>query len=487
MKRQNPFIYEINTRLFLRERNLKWILDIPHSYWEDLKKKGFDYVWMMGVWDTCESIIEKCCFAENLTGSYSRALKDWKKEDVIGSPYAVNKYIPHKDVGTLQDIKTLKDLLHTYDMGLILDFVPNHFSADTELLKEHPDFFLRVTKEDFDGDQHTFFEAAGLPGNYFAHGRDPFFPAWTDTVQVNFKSRSLREYYKETMIGLSDCCDGLRCDMAMLGLNNVFRNTWGMMLPEGDEPEEEFWKELISAVKSNSPGFIFIAEAYWDLEWQLQQLGFSFTYDKKLLDRLRDATAEKVRDHLKAEESYQKKSLRFLENHDEERAVTALGKEKSLAGAVIISTIQGMRFFHDGQFQGKRVRIPVQLGREPKEQIIESVESFYTKLFSITSDTVFKEGTWKMRECGQVSQSNYTNTNLLAWTWSLPGQNALVVVNYSGEVSYCRIRLQLDEHPELFDLVDVLNATSYKRLKDEVVNAGLYIELGPFQSHIFRF
>lgn len=488
MRKLNPSIYEINTRLFLREKNLKWILDIPHTFWEDLKGKGFDYVWMMGVWDTCGSIIEKCCFSEGLTYAYNRALKDWQKEDVIGSPYAVNKYIPHKDIGTMQDLRALRDLLHTFDMGLILDFVPNHFSADSELIKEHPEYFVRVKKEEYESDPHTFFESSVMPGNYFAHGRDPFFPAWTDTVQVNFRSTGLRTFYLETLSGLSEVCDGVRCDMAMLALNNVFRNTWGMLLPEEEEPEEEFWRGLITGVRRNTPNFLFIAEAYWDLEWELQQLGFSFTYDKRLLDRLRDAGAEKVRDHLKAEESYQIRSLRFLENHDEDRAMAALGKEKSSAAAVIISTVQGMRFYHDGQFQGKRIRVPVQLGREPKEQVVESVEAFYNKLLAITSDKLFKDGRWKMRECSPVSPHDDSCTNLMAWTWTLENKHALVVVNYSDRVSVCRIRLPLDDSTaELFDLTDVLNNTTYKRVKDEVINTGLFIELRPYQSHIFRY
>lgn len=484
---KNPLIYEINIRLLLRGGNHEWLLDIPASYWEAIRNKGFRYIWLMGVWETCESVVPKHCFQEGLIRSYTKALKDWTKEDVIGSPYAINAYRPSKIIGTMQDLKAFRDLLRSLGMGLILDFVPNHFSADSELIAQHPEYFLEVSEEVYSGEPHTFYKPENGGGKYFAHGRDPFFPAWTDTIQVNFTNPGLREYYRETLTELTEVCDGVRCDMAMLALNNVFNNTWGMLLENNDAMPAELWTELISAVKNKRNDFLFIAEAYWDLEWELQQMGFDYTYDKKLLDRLKDSTADKVRDHLKAEEAYQMKSLRFIENHDEERAVTALGKDKSLAAAVIIATIRGMRFFHHGQFQGKKIKLPVQLGREPKEQVNEQVEAFYEQLLGIVHNELFRAGEWQMLECKRVWDNNYSNSNMMAWQWSLGSERALVVVNYSGSTSQCRLPLDVSSYDEQFDLTDVLNNKTYRRYREELLLPGLFVELGPWQSHIFRY
>lgn len=484
---KNPLIYEINIRLLLRGGNHEWLLDIPASYWEAIRNKGFRYIWLMGVWETCESVVPKHCFQEGLIRSYTKALKDWTKEDVIGSPYAINTYRPSKIIGTMQDLKAFRDLLRSLGMGLILDFVPNHFSADSELIAKHPEYFLEVSEDIYNGEPHTFYRPENGGGKYFAHGRDPFFPAWTDTIQVNFTNPGLREYYRETLTELTEICDGVRCDMAMLALNNVFNNTWGMLLENNDAMPAELWTELISSVKNKRNDFLFIAEAYWDLEWELQQMGFDYTYDKKLLDRLKDSTADKVRDHLKAEEAYQMKSLRFIENHDEERAVTALGKDKSLAAAVIIATIRGMRFFHHGQFQGKKIKLPVQLGREPKEQVNEQVEAFYEQLLGIVHNELFRAGEWQMLECKRVWDNNYSNSNMMAWQWSLGSERALVVVNYSGSTSQCRLPLDVSSYDEQFDLTDVLNNKTYRRYREELLLPGLFVELGPWQSHIFRY
>ncbi len=213
-------------------------------------------------------------------------------------------------------------------------------------------------------------------------------------------------------------CDGVRCDMAMLPLNNVFHNTWSGVLNKlgYKKPNDEFWKTAIEKVKTESPGFIFMAESYWDLEWDLQQLGFDFTYDKRLTDRLAANSIQSVIDHLKADKSFQLKSVRFLENHDEKRAIIKFGKQKSLAAAAVISTIQGMKFYLDGQFEGKKIKLPVQLGREPNEKVSETKKSFYTKLLKITKDEIFIYGEWSLLKPIPVNDKNYSFTNIF-----LPG------------------------------------------------------------------
>src|SRR5207302_3088107 len=119
----------------------------------------------------------------------------------------------------------------------------------------------------------------------------------------------------------------------------------------------EFWTDARAAV----PDLLLIAEVYWDLEWRLQQLGFDFTYDKRLYDRLLHSPARDVAAHLTADDDYQRRSVRFIENHDEPRSASVF-EDRVTAAAVVMSTVQGMRFYYDGQFEGRRVHVPVQLG-----------------------------------------------------------------------------------------------------------------------------
>lgn len=490
---KNPKLLEINIRLLVRrfdsEQKRAKLSDIPLSYWKNLANQGFEIIWLMGIWETTSILIDRCCFEENLIQSYNKSLKDWQRKDVIGSPYAINKYEINPELGTKKDLLQLKKTLNDLKILLMLDFVPNHFSAETELLKSNPDIFLETTEEVLSSDKHTFYRPIQQPHRIFAHGRDPFFPAWTDTVQLNYYHLNTRKFMTELLLAIAELCDGVRCDMAMLTLNNVFGNTWCGVINEylHPKPRDEFWQTAIATVKQDYPNFIFLAEAYWNLEWDLQQLGFDFTYDKKLLDRLKDGTPKNIHDHLRADLAFQQKSSRFLENHDEERVKHKLGLEKSLAAAVIISTIPGMRFFFDGQCEGKKIRLPIQLGREPKESKSKTVSSFYEKLFHITKNEIFSLGNWELKEALPVWEKDNTSENILTWLWTLNSQHCLVVVNYSNTTSQARIKIQTKGSEELVLLSDLLSEKEYLRSANEVFYSGLFVELGAYQVHLLQY
>src|SRR5262245_46433641 len=168
-------------------------------------------------------------------------------------------------------------------------------------------------------------------------------------------------------------CDGVRCDMAMLVLPDVFERTWGRR-------PEPFWPRVIQQVRARVPGFCFMAEVYWDREWTLQQQGFDYAYDKRLYDRLRDGRARPLREHLYASLDYQDKLARFLENHDERRAAATFAPEMHEAAALITYLSPGLRFFHQGQFEGRTIRISPHLVRAPGEPRHERMERFYDRL-----------------------------------------------------------------------------------------------------------
>ncbi|MBW2998618.1 glycosidase [Candidatus Woesearchaeota archaeon] len=492
MKKNNN-IFEINTRVWLKRfkssNGNTTLKDVPLDYWKHLKELGMDYVWLMGVWKTNESVVKDYCFEPGLVDDYKRALKDFTEEDVIGSPYSIDSYEVNPNIGTKEELFELKKALNSLGIKLILDFVSNHFSVHSTLLKSKPELFLSAGEEFYQRDSHTYFKSKYHENKYFAHGRDPFFPSWLDTVQVNYFNPATRAFMIETLKDLTNICDGLRCDMAMLSLNNVFDNTWSGLLTYGKfkKPSVEYWEECISEIKKIKEDFLFIGEAYWDLEWELQRLGFDYTYDKKLLDRLKLGQISEIKAHLLAENEFQNKSVRFLENHDEDRAINSLGSDKAKAAAVVVSTIQGMRLFYDGQFEGKKIKLPVQLGREPKENENECISKLYETLFRITNDEIFRTGYWDLVETLSVWEGNKTFNNFLVWNLTDGERKRLVVVNYSREVSQCRIKLNLQNYPEKFKLKDLLNEKTYYRKTEEVISEGLFVELGPYKSHIFSF
>ncbi|MEO8233637.1 MAG: alpha-amylase family glycosyl hydrolase [Ignavibacteriota bacterium] len=486
----NPRLFEINARIWIKrfgsDCTLASVPDEEVSKWKEL---GINMIWLMGVWENNKSAIDEYCFEPDLISSYNNALRDWQKEDVIGSPYSIDKYEVNSLLGTKDDLLAFKKRLNDAGIKLILDFVCNHFSAKSSLIWTNKEIFLPADEYIFKNDPYTFYPSPANSREYLAHGRDPLFPPWKDTAQVNFYSTEARKYLTSVLIELTELCDGVRCDMAMLPLNNIFYNTWiGVLKKYGfEKPEKEFWEEAITSVKNKRGDFIFIAETYWNLEWQLQNLGFDFTYDKPLTDRLAADDVHSIVEHLQAEKDYQQKSVRFLENHDEERAIIKFGRERSIAAAVIISTISGIAFYFDGQCEGRKIKLPVQLGREPEEKKDEKIKEFYRNLFNITKADVFRNGNWKLLETNSAADNDYTYDNLLAWEWRLDNELRIVVVNYNSSTSRCRLRFDVKPNSDELVLSDLLNQTTYKRSVKEILEKGLFVELKAFNSHIFSY
>ncbi len=484
----NPKLYEINTRVWIKQFGEGVTLSqIPFSVFEDMAVKGINIIWLLGVWKTCEGLIDKCCFSVDLVSAYTRSLKDWRREDIIGSPFSIDSYQINPALGTTEELIELRRKLNAIGIKLFLDFEPNHFGAESVLIKSNPEIFLQGDKEMLKNDPFTFFEAGPDSRRIFAHGRDPLFPAWTDTVQVNYYSNQARDFMTNTLLQIAEVCDGVRCDMAMLQLNNIFQNTWLGVLNKTKfvKPKDEFWLTAIAKVKEKFPDFIFLAEAYWDLEWELQQLGFDFTYDKKLTDRLGSQDVYSIKAHLEAEISYQIKSARFLENHDEPRAITKFGKRRAYAAAVLMSTVPGMKLYFDGQFEGKKTKIPVQLGREPEEKISSSIQEHYNKILKITKDDIFIKGQWRLLDTIPVSENNSTYENMFAWEWKLDNDLRIIVINYSEETSQCRIKFDPSTSEKEILLIDQLNGADYRRSVGEINSLGLFVELKGYHSHIF--
>ena len=484
----NPGLLEVNTRVWIKRfGHNAGIPDINQDFIDELNEKGIEILWLMGVWKTSSELAAHCCFGIDLIPGYMKALSDWKKEDVIGSPFAIDDYLLNPELGTEDDLLRFKERLNKAGIKLFLDFIPNHFGANSSVIQSHPEIFLQTDKDSFKKDPYAFFEiSAGRP-LYLVHGRDPFFPPWTDTAQLNYFNPAAREIMTEKLSYIATVADGVRCDMAMLPLNNVFQNTWMGVLSKTEykKPADEFWKTAIAKTKEKYPDFMFMAEAYWDLEWQLQQLGFDYTYDKRLLDRLSEGDIPGIRGHLQADKDFQLKSVRFIENHDEERSITSLGRFKALAAAVVISTIQGVHFYFDGQFDGKKTKLPVQLGREPLEKPSVLVQVYYDKLLKITKEEIFKRGEWKLLNPGYVDAANITCDNFLAWQWNLDNEMRIIVINYSHSTSQCRLKIDLPTEKKEVALKDLLTGAVYKRSVKEISEPGLFIELKGYQSHIF--
>jgi hypothetical protein len=483
---QYPSIYEINTWVWLSDLSQKYgikvdLFSVPSAEWDAIAAHGFDAVWLMGVWERSPVGIAIANQNKGLLDDFRRALPDFRPQDNVGSPYCVRRYAVDAQLGGPEGLAVARRELSKRGLNLLLDFVPNHVAPDHPWVTDHPEYFIRGNANHIATDPSSHMT---VRGTVFACGRDPYFPAWPDVLQLNAFEPGLRQAAIETIAGIARQCDGVRCDMAMLFLNAIFERTWnGRTRPR---PATQYWTEVISTTKAAYPGFLFIAEAYWELEWELQQQGFDFCYDKKLYDRLEHGNAESIRLHLCADLAYQGKLLRFIENHDEPRAAASFSRAKQHAVALTTATLPGTKLFHEGQFDGHKVRLPVFLGRRPAEHFDRELCGFYDKLLHGINRAAFHHGKWAL--CERTGwPDNETYQNLVAWSWLLGDEFFLIVVNLSDCSSQARVRVPWALTPrETWHMVDQLSDSVYERDGDEMTSQGLYVELGPWKYHFFQ-
>jgi len=480
---RRPTIYEVDTAVWLerrgRERGRPLTLDeVPPAEWDALAALPVDAVWLMGVWQRSPAGLRIALENPDLSAANRAALPDLREEDVIGSPYCVRDYVVDERFGGPAALAAARVALADRGLGLILDYVPNHVAPDHAWTTSRPECLVTGTEDDLRADPDAFVRtAAGI----VAKGRDPYFPPWPDVVQLNAFSAALREAVTGTLIAVGAQCDGLRCDMAMLVTNEVFARTWGERA--GPAPAEEYWPTVIDRTRASHPDLLFIAEAYWDMEWALQQQGFDLCYDKRLYDRCAHESAESVRAHLQADAAYQERLLRFIENHDEPRAAATFGPDQARAAAVATSTLQGARLYHDGQFEGRRTHVPVFLGRGPDEVPDSDLRSFYARLLRAVSDSDLRDGDWCLCAC-EGWPDNESYRRLVAWCWSGADSRHVVVVNLSDAPAQAQVRLPwADLGGTTWELSDRLDGRRFERDGDALARAGLYVELGPWASH----
>jgi Alpha amylase, catalytic domain len=479
-----PIFYEINTWVWLYELRQSFgseidLSSIPSAVWDALADLGFDAVWLMGVWQRSQAGVAIANRNHDLVETFRRSLSDYTPEDNVGSAYCIRQYVVDPQLGGPKGLAAARRELASRGMHLILDFVPNHVAPDHSWLNEHPEYFITGSADDLKSDPTSFIECGD---HVFALGRDPYFPAWLDVLQLNAFSLELRKAVAKTVAAIADQCDGVRCDMAMLFLNSIFEQTWRNR--GGARPATEYWTDLISGVKQIHPSFLFIAESYWDLEWQLQQYGFDFCYDKRLYDRLCEGSAERIRLHLTAEPGYQQKLVRFIENHDEPRAATVFSA-KERAAAVVMATVPGARLLHEGQLEGRKQKVPPFLRRRPQEALDMHLQTFYRKLLNTLGKPSFRDGEWRLCECSGWPD-NQSCKNLLAWSWQRDEYRSLVVVNFSGSSAQGRVHVPWsDLQHGVWRLSDSILSATYDRDGTEMSNSGLYVELGPWEFNSF--
>ena len=482
-----PALYLVNTRVWLtalsrRLGRAATLDDIPDEELDRLSVPAIDWVWLLSVWQTGHASQQVSRTNHEWRREFQDTLPDLRDDDVAGSGFAIAGYTVHASLGGDAALARLRARLQQRGLRLMLDFVPNHMGLDHPWVESHPEYFVTGTEADLlrEPQNYTWVESGGAR-RVFAYGRDPYFSGWPDTLQLDYSNRATQDAMAAELMRIAGQCDGVRCDMAMLVLPQVFGRTWR-------RHSQPFWPRAIRQVRDEVPGFRFMAEVYWDLEWTMQQEGFDYTYDKRLYDRLRDRHARPVREHFHAGLDYQDKLARFLENHDEPRAAATFPPDVHEAAAVITFLSPGLRLFHQGQLDGRRKRISPHLIRAPFEPPDERLRRFYNRLLQVLGRPIVREGTWQLLECRPAWEGNGTADDFVAFAWQRGHSERLIVtVNYAGTQGQCYVRLPFGElSGRTVRLADLTSSASYDRSGTDVTSQGLYLDMPAWGYHVFE-
>ncbi len=240
--------------------------------------------------------------------------------------------------------------------------------------------------------------------------------------------------------------------------------------------------------------FLFIAEVYWGMEYDLQQLGFQFTYDKELYDRLKQRDARQIKGHLQAELTYQEKSLRFIENHDEERAYHVF-QDYSKDLFSLLTFLPGMILYHESQSTGAEKKLPVQLGRRPIEHK-EDVYMYYKRCFNRIMERKnysFKLWQSELRPYSHENlsdvivyvlletNSNHEHCSLELLIFNTLPREIVGCFTLTGDI----LENIIQKDKQKLKFWDLVSDRHYTYRLEDVSKHGIYIKLEAYQAHWF--
>ena len=484
-----PSLYQINTRVWLTElsRGLgrrATLDDISDAELDRVAGMGFDWVWLLSVWQTGTVAQQISRTNPGWRDEFQETLPDLQDDDIAGSGFAITGYAVHRALGGDAALARIRERLRRRGLRLMLDFVPNHTAPDHPWVNAHAEYFMAGSAADLEREPHNYITVKGTSGDrVLAMGRDPYFAGWPDTVQLDYSNPATQEAMIGELLRIAEQCDGVRCDMAMLVLSDVFERTWGRSAPL-------FWPEATRRVRAKVPGFCFMAEVYWDREWTMLEQGFDYAYDKRLYDRLREGHARPVREHLHAGLDYQGKLARFMENHDEPRAAATFTRPIHEAAAIITYLSPGLRFFHQGQFEGRTRRISPHLVRAPVEAADAALQQFYERLRTVVQEPVLRDGDWSLLECVPAWDQNWTWDCFVACLWKdASGARRIVAVNYADHQSQCYVRLPREDPGgravRFEDLMGAAGTVVFDRERSDLDTRGLFLDMPSWGYHVF--
>ena len=231
----NPSLYQINTRVWLQELGSALgrpatLDDVPDASLDQIAADGFDWVWLLGVWQTGDGRAPGLADPARVAAGVSRApprLHRRRRLRLALRHPRVRRAPRLRRRGRAR--RAFARRLADRGVRLMLDFVPNHTALDHPWARAHPEFFIPGGEDDLAREPQNYVRrrhrtAASASSRTAATRTSRAGPTPSSSTTGTAGSG---EAMPATLAGHRRQCDGVRCDMAMLVLPDVIARTWG--------------------------------------------------------------------------------------------------------------------------------------------------------------------------------------------------------------------------------------------------------------------
>ncbi|MBI5813527.1 MAG: alpha-amylase [Meiothermus silvanus] len=369
---------------------------------------------------------------------------------------------------------------------------------------------------------------------YIYHGNDGTAMPWNDTAQLNYLNPEVREAVIQTIVHVARQFPLIRFDAAMtLAKRHIQRlwwpepggSPWGPAIPSRAEhamtKEEfdrlmpkEFWREVVDRCAVEAPDTLLLAEAFWMMEgYFVRTLGMHRVYNSAFMNMLRDEKNGEYRaimkNTLEFEPEILKRFVNFLNNPDEKTAVEQFGKGDKYFGVMTLcATLPGLPMVGHGQVEGFTERYGMEYRRAyydetPDQGLIQyhyqqifplfkrrylfaEVENFVLYDFSSGGSVNEDVFAYSNRQQGERSLIVYHNKNVQTKGWVHTSVAQTVKTGEGREMLKRTLGQGLGLSFDTWAIFrDMVSGLEYLRSSRQLHEQGLYLELGPYQRHVF--
>ena len=385
---RNATIYELN----IRQHTAEGTLDAARADLPRIKDLGIDIIWLMpihpiGVVNRKGGENQNNFLAKPGSGS-------------LGSPYSAQDYYKiNPEFGAEEDLLKFTETAHELGMKVILDWVANHTSFDSDWTENHIEYFLLD-------------DAGNL--------QPPTGTDWWDVTQLDWDNGVNTGLYDAMADALEFWVrdfgiDGFRCDVA------------------GKVPTS-FWDKARRQLESVNPEVFMLAEAEvpehhtraFDMSyaWEMHHIMNEVAKGNWSVDSIRQAVPEQL-DRF-GEDAYR---LMFVTNHDENSWNGTITERMGINGdamTILAGTLTGMPLVYSGQESGssKRLRFfekdTVEWGSYDKTALYQTINRLHHE----------EEALLNGAHGAQPIFSNLDSDDVLAFSRSKGNSAVIVAINF---------------------------------------------------------